>query len=79
MILCHIHTQMYYFHKPIWLKLPVSSLFPFLEIDFKRKLDRITMNGNHYHLPEQKAAIKISTSREKKKRLLILWEALPLG
>lgn len=31
------------------------------------------MNGNHYHLPEQKAPIKISTMRgKKKKRLLIL-------
>ena len=29
------------------------------------------MNGNHYHLPEQKAAIKISTMK-KKKRLLII-------
>lgn len=37
------------------------------------------MNGNHYHLPEQKAPIKISTMRGKKKKKAFnsLWEALP--
>lgn len=35
------------------------------------------MNGNHYHLPEQKAAIKISTMKKKKKAFNYLWEAMP--
>ena len=30
------------------------------------------MNGNHYHLPEQKAAIKISTMKKKKKKRLLI-------
>lgn len=54
----------------IWLKLPHFLTFFFLEIDFKRKLDRITVNGNHYHLPEQEAAIKVNTT--KRTMLLIM-------
>lgn len=47
----------------IWLNLPHFLTCFFLEIDFKRKLHRITMNGNHYHLPEQKAAVKVNTTK----------------